>query len=51
VWNDEGRYVPLPQFKDWGYLTDLIRCDRAYFDGEKPVDGMQPCMPSSNKPD
>lgn len=47
VWNEEARYVPLPQFKDWRYLTDLIRCDRVYFDGERPVDGMQPCMPSS----
>jgi hypothetical protein len=47
VWNKEYRYVPLPQFKDWGYLTDLIRCDREYFDGEKHVDGVQPCMPSS----
>jgi hypothetical protein len=51
AWNKEGRYAPLPRFKDWGYLTDLIRCDREYFDGEKQEDGVQPCMPSPNKPD
>lgn len=51
VWNQEGRYAPLPQFTDWGYLSDLIRCDREYFDGEKHRDGVQPCMPSPNKPD
>jgi len=49
VWNKAGRYGPLPKFVDWGYITDLIRCDREYFDGEKPVDGVQPCMPSPSK--
>ena len=49
VWNKDGHYVPLPKFGDWGYLTDLIRCDREYYDGQKPVDGVQPCMPSPNK--
>ena len=51
VWNKEVHYAPLPQFDDWGYLATLIRCDREYFDGEKRLDGVQPCMPSSNKPD
>jgi hypothetical protein len=49
VWNKDGHYAPLRQFDDWGYLADLIRCDREYFDGEKHVDGAQPCMPSPNK--
>ena len=51
VWNKEGRYAPLLRFGDWGYLTDLIRCDREYFDGKKRVDGLQPCMPSPYRPD
>jgi hypothetical protein len=46
LWNNDGRYVPLAHFKDWGYLTDLIHRDREYFDGEKRLDGEQPCMPS-----
>lgn len=49
VWDDKGRYAALPQFKDWGYLASLIRCDREYFDGNKRTDGVQPCMPQSQK--
>ena len=51
VWNKEGHYARLQQFDDWGFLADLIRCDREYFDGEKHVDGVQPCMPSPSKAD
>lgn len=46
LWNDKERYAPLQHFEDWGYLTDLIRCDREYFDGRKHYDGEQPCMPN-----
>jgi hypothetical protein len=49
VWNAEQRYTPLPEFKDWAYLGDLIRCDREYFDGKKHMEGVQPCMPQANK--
>jgi hypothetical protein len=45
VWDHKWRYVPLRQFKDWGYLASLIRCDREYFDGQKRTTGTQPCMP------
>jgi hypothetical protein len=49
VSDDKGRYAPLSQFKDWGYLGDLIKCDREYFDGEKRTDGVQPCAPQPEK--
>jgi hypothetical protein len=44
----QRRYAPMPKFKDWGFLADLIRCDREYFDGKKHVDGVQPCRPKPN---
>ncbi len=44
--NAEERYVPLPPgFRDWDYLSSLIRCDRDYYDGAHSVEGPQPCMP------
>lgn len=49
VWDDTGRYAALPEFKDWGYLATLIRCDREYFDGKKQTDGIQPCAPQSQR--
>jgi hypothetical protein len=49
VRDDKGRYLRLMQFKDWGYLTSLIRCDREYFDGKKRIDGIWPCAPLSEK--
>lgn len=49
VSDDKGRYVALPQFKDWEYLASLIKCDREYFDGEKRTDGVQPCAPQAEK--
>ena len=49
VWDAEQRYTPLPEFKDWGYLGALIQCDREYFDGNKHIKGLQPCMPQPDK--
>ena len=43
VSDDKGHCTALLQFKDWGYLADLIRCDREYFDGERRTDDVQPC--------
>jgi hypothetical protein len=49
VSDDKGRYAALSQFKDWGYLATLIRCDREYFDGKKRTDGLQPCASQPEK--
>ena len=49
AWEDGRRYAKLLQLKDWGYLADLIRCDREYFDGEKRTSGVQPCMPQAQE--
>jgi hypothetical protein len=49
VSDDKGRYAALSQFKDWGYLASLIRCDREYYDAEKRADGVQPCAPQTEK--
>jgi len=49
VSDGKGSYAALSPFKDWGYLATLIRCDREYFDGEKRMDGEQPCAPQPEK--
>ena len=49
VRDGKGSYARLVQFKDWGYLASLIRCDREYFDGEKRTEGIQPCGPQPEK--
>jgi len=43
-------YAPFrrtAKFIDIGFLANLISCDRLYYDGQKPLDGPHPCMPSA----
>lgn len=42
---DKKRFAPLPRLQDLEFLATLISCDRAYWDGQKYLDGAQPCMP------
>ncbi len=44
---DKKQFVPLPRLEDLEFLATLISCDRAYWDGHKPLDGPQPCMPQA----
>jgi hypothetical protein len=43
--SDKKRFVRLPRLQDLKFLSTLISCDRAYWDGQKYLDGPQPCMP------
>jgi hypothetical protein len=42
---DKKQFVRLPRLLDLEFLATLISCDRAYWDGQGPLDGPQPCMP------
>lgn len=41
---DNTVFRSVPGFDDLGFLADVISCDRRYWDGQKDVDGPQPCM-------
>jgi len=40
---DKAVFRPLPGFDDLGFLADVTSCDRRYWDGQKDIDGPQPC--------
>jgi hypothetical protein len=46
---DNAVFRPLPRFDDLGFLADLVSCDRRYWDGQKDIDGPQPCMSQAPK--
>jgi hypothetical protein len=46
---DKKRFVPLPRLRDLEFLATFISCDRAYWDGQKHLDGPQPCMPQTRE--
>lgn len=46
---DSSVFRPLPSFNDLEFLAGVISCDRRYWDGQKDIDGPQPCMTPSPK--
>jgi hypothetical protein len=42
---DKKRFLPLPSLQDLRFLATLVSCDGAYWDGQKELEGPQPCMP------
>jgi len=47
---DNSRFGALSQFGDLEFLASVLSCDRRYWDGQKDVDGPQPCMTQTPKP-
>jgi hypothetical protein len=46
--NDKKSFRPFPQLQDLEFLSGLISCDREYWDGQKHIEGPQPCFPASH---
>jgi hypothetical protein len=40
---DNSVFRPLSSFDDLEFLSGVISCDRRYWDGQKDIDGPQPC--------
>jgi hypothetical protein len=47
---DNSRFGSLSNFSDLEFLAGVLSCDRRYWDGQKDVDGPQPCMTQVPKP-